>query len=83
MLRVYPGADGRFSLYEDDGTTFDFRKGEFQRINVEWNDRARRLSMRLAPGAKMLSRRNFTVELLGGPKKDVSFMGRPVEVSVG
>ena len=51
---VYPGADGAFVLYEDDGRTFAYRKGAFMRIAMAWDDRARRLSMRLAPGSRML-----------------------------
>ena len=48
---VYPGADGAFTLYEDDGKTFDYRRGEWMRIVMSWNDAARRLSLRLAPGS--------------------------------
>jgi len=32
-LRVYPGADCEGSLYEDDGHSFAYRKGEFLRMN--------------------------------------------------
>jgi len=81
-LLVHPGADGAFSLYEDDGKSFDYRKGEFMRVNVAWNDRQRRLTMRLAPGSKMRppDRRNFVIEIVGETaKRDVVFEGRPVE----
>src|SRR6186713_1458946 len=30
-LVVFPGADGAYSLYEDDGRSFDYRKGEWMR----------------------------------------------------
>jgi len=33
-LIVYPGADGASSLYEDDGKTFAYRKGEWMRIEM-------------------------------------------------
>ena len=29
-LRIHPGADGRFQLYEDDGETFDYRRGRYR-----------------------------------------------------
>lgn len=32
-LRVYPGADCKGSLYQDDGTTFDYQKGGFLRLH--------------------------------------------------
>src|SRR4029077_3835853 len=33
QLRVYPGEDCRGSLYQDDGHTFAYQRGEFLRIN--------------------------------------------------
>jgi len=82
-LWVHTGADGAFSLYEDDGKTFDFRKGEFMRINIAWNDRQRRLSLRLANGSKMLApaRRSIVARLVGSKEtREVVFQGRPLEV---
>jgi alpha-glucosidase/alpha-D-xyloside xylohydrolase len=55
-LWVHGGSDGACTLYEDDGETFDFRKGEFGKVRIGWNDRQRRLSLRLAAGSKMLGR---------------------------
>jgi alpha-glucosidase/alpha-D-xyloside xylohydrolase len=84
-LLVHPGADGAFSLYEDDGKSFDFRKGEFMRVNIAWNDRQRRLTMRLAAGSKMMApaKRNFVIEVVGGAaKREVAFDGRPVDVKL-
>ncbi len=79
---VYPGADGAFSMYEDDGKTFNYRKGEFMRVDMAWNDRGRRLSMRLGAGSKMMGpRRNFVVEVVGqSARREVVFEGRNVEV---
>jgi alpha-glucosidase (family GH31 glycosyl hydrolase) len=28
-ISIYPGADGSFLLYEDDGRSFNYRKGEW------------------------------------------------------
>jgi alpha-glucosidase/alpha-D-xyloside xylohydrolase len=84
-LWVHPGADGAFSLYEDDGKSFDFRKGEFMRVNIAWNDRQRRLSMRLAPGSKMRppAKRNLVVHVAGEKtEREAVFEGRAVEVKV-
>jgi alpha-glucosidase/alpha-D-xyloside xylohydrolase len=82
---VYPGADGAFTLYEDDGRTFDYRKGAFMRIAMAWDDRARRLSLRLAPGSRMLPplSREMRVRVAGSKEeKIVRFEGRPVAVSL-
>jgi alpha-D-xyloside xylohydrolase len=37
-LRVYPGADGDFDLYRDDGTTYAYEGGEFQVAHLHWSD---------------------------------------------
>jgi alpha-glucosidase/alpha-D-xyloside xylohydrolase len=82
-LWVHPGADGTCSLYEDDGKSFNYRKGEFMRINIAWSDRRRRLSMRLASGSKMLEpmKRHIVVRLAGEPAThEIIFDGRPAAV---
>ena len=80
---VYPGADGVFSLYEDDGRSFAYRKGEFMRVNFAWSERQRRLRVSLAAGSKMFgeSNREFVVHVVGEAEpRHVVFQGRPVEV---
>jgi alpha-glucosidase/alpha-D-xyloside xylohydrolase len=84
-LWVHPGADGTFSLYEDDGKTFEYRKQEFMRVNIAWNDKQRRLKMRLAAGAKMIApmKRNIVVRVAGETTRhEVVFEGSPVEVKL-
>ena len=79
-IAIYPGADGAFLLYDDDGSTFDYRKGQWLGMQMAWNDRQRRLSLRLAPGSRMIDGKRELSVVLGGTKKRVSFDGRPVEV---
>jgi alpha-D-xyloside xylohydrolase len=43
-LRVYPGADTDFFLYNDDGTTYNYEKGQFELTHLHWDDGARELS---------------------------------------
>lgn len=43
-LRVYPGADGDFSLYNDDGTTYAYEQGKQEITHLHWSDAQRRLS---------------------------------------
>lgn len=84
-LIVYPGADGASTLYEDDGETFDYRKGEWMRIEMAWRDTERRLRLRLANGSRMLPpvRRTIEVRVAGErAAKTVLFQGRPLEVRV-
>jgi alpha-glucosidase (family GH31 glycosyl hydrolase) len=82
-LVVYPGADGTFGLYEDDGRSFDYRKGAWMRTEMIWRDAARRLTLRLAPGARMLppAVRRIDVRLAGTTSiRSLTFEGKPVEV---
>lgn len=81
---VYPGADGAFTMYEDDGRSFDYRKGEFMRIALTWRDAGRQLSLRLAPGSRMLppAKRPMQIRLAGSKDtRSVVFEGKPVEVT--
>ena len=82
-LVVYPGADGASALYEDDGRSFDYKKGAFMRLAFDWNDARRTLSLRLAPGSRMLPplRRPLEVRLAGATTtRTVVFDGKPIDV---
>ena len=48
-VRVYPGADGDFTLYSDDGTTYAYEKGDFKTTHLHWEDAAQKLSHDGAP----------------------------------
>jgi alpha-D-xyloside xylohydrolase len=43
-LRVYPGADGDFLLYNDDGTTYAYEQGKQEITHLHWSDAQQRLS---------------------------------------
>jgi alpha-D-xyloside xylohydrolase len=65
-LCVYAGANGRFTLYEDQGTTFDYEKGAFSEIPMQWDDRTHTLTIGERTGAftGMLPQRTFRVVLV-------------------
>jgi alpha-glucosidase (family GH31 glycosyl hydrolase) len=82
-LLVFPGADGTSSWYEDDGKSFEYRKGAYMRVALRWEDGVRRLRLALAPGSRMLppAPRPIDVVLAGATRKQsMSFTGKPVEV---
>jgi alpha-glucosidase (family GH31 glycosyl hydrolase) len=84
-LRVHPGADGRFLLYEDDGESFGYRKGDWMGIELAWNDQARRLSLRLAEGSRMrppLDRKIEVHRLTEKATNPIIFTGEPHEVTL-
>jgi len=43
-LKVYPGADASFELYNDDGTTYDYEKGKMELTHLHWLDAEGKLS---------------------------------------
>ncbi len=80
---VYPGADTSFLLYEDDGTSFNYRTGEWMGIQMEWSEPGRMLTLRLAEASRMLppSRREIEIKLAtNGTMRKLTFAGTPVEV---
>jgi len=86
-LYVYAGANGRFSLYEDDGQSYGYERDAFARIPLSWDDRARTLTIGARAGSfpGMLGDRTFTVVLVtpGTPVaySGVSVKGKPVRYS--
>ena len=82
---VYPGADGTFELFEDDGRSFEYRQGGWMGITCRWNDRSRRLSLSLTGGSKMRPPlvRDIEVRLAGTPAAQRSkFAGRPITIQL-
>jgi alpha-D-xyloside xylohydrolase len=42
---VYAGADGSFTLYEDEGVNYNYEQGAFSEVALNWNDAARTLTV--------------------------------------
>ncbi len=82
-LRVYRGADGHFMLYEDEGDTYDYEKGQFATIPFDWNDSSQTLTIGARQGGfpGMLQSRTFRVVFVGGPEKTIQYNGRAVTVA--
>jgi alpha-glucosidase (family GH31 glycosyl hydrolase) len=83
IVQIYPGADAAFAMYEDDGATFAHERGDWMRIDLRWEDRQRRLSLRLGAGSRMRPPNNRRIQArVAGTKttRDVTFTGAPVEV---
>jgi alpha-glucosidase/alpha-D-xyloside xylohydrolase len=81
-VSIYPGADASFLLYEDDGSSFNYRKGEWMGIQMEWNDARRILSLHLAPGSRLLPPESRAIAVkVAGTTHSVTFDGKPVQVS--
>jgi len=66
-LRVYPGADGSFTLYEDENDNYDYEKGVYSTITFHWDEAKHQLRIDARKGTfpGMLLTRTFRVVLVG------------------
>jgi alpha-D-xyloside xylohydrolase len=76
-LRVYPGADGDFTLYEDEGDGYNYEKGIYATIAFHWNNKTRTLTIGERKGSYpgMLQSRQFTIVLPDGTSQTISYDG--------
>ncbi|KAA6303056.1 MAG: Alpha-xylosidase BoGH31A [Candidatus Ordinivivax streblomastigis] len=83
-LRVYPGADAEFVLYEDEKDNYHYEKGIYSTIKIQWNDSNRTLTIgdRLGKFPGMLEKRTFRVVLIGEEKEKteiIQYQGKSLE----
>jgi alpha-glucosidase/alpha-D-xyloside xylohydrolase len=83
-LTVYPGANGEFRLYEDDGVSFAYQRGEWTSVEGSWDDTRRRLSLRRAEGSQRpKAARRFQVRIAGEQRlREAVFDGAPIDVQL-
>jgi alpha-glucosidase/alpha-D-xyloside xylohydrolase len=84
-LVVYPGADGAYTLYDDDGVSFDYRTGQWMGIAMTWDDARRTLSLALATASRMLppTPRRIEVRLASATAtRAITFDGQPLRVQL-
>lgn len=83
-LRVYPGADGTFALYEDYGDGYGYERGEYSTIEIKWSEKTRQLTIGTRQGEYpgMLQTRTFKVVLPNGNFQIVKYSGNEVIVKL-
>jgi alpha-glucosidase/alpha-D-xyloside xylohydrolase len=89
ILRVHPGANGSFTLYDDDGQSLGYRDGFDPKtvwVRFRWDDASRRLTIELDERMKQWPGgvRVFAVEVAGGEvkSKSVEFRGERVAMDL-
>ena len=62
-IMVFAGAEASFDLYEDEGTNYDYEKGQYATIPISWDDSAQKLTIGDRSGSfdGMLESRTFRV----------------------
>ena len=89
-IRIYPGADGTFTLYEDEGDSYNYERGQYSEIRFMWDDSARRLTIAPRKGSYegMLATRQFRLVLVSPnaaaqPKTEVvTYTGQELTVKL-
>ncbi len=82
-LRVYPGADATFTLYEDEGDNYNYEHGQYTTITFRWDDKARTLTVAPRQGKYkgMLTSRQFTVIMPEGTSETFTYDGKEVSMT--
>jgi alpha-D-xyloside xylohydrolase len=94
-LRIYPGANGTFTLYEDENDNYNYEKGKYATITFSWNDKSRKLTVSARKGAYpgMPDKRTFRVVVVGENRgtgvtvtesidKEVVYNGKVLEIKM-
>lgn len=81
VINIYPGADASFTLYEDEGINYNYEKGAYSNIEMDWDDESHTLTIDKREGSftGMQKNRKFTVNLMG-QTQTVDYNGKEVTV---
>ena len=95
LLRIYQGQDATFTLYEDEGDTYNYENGAFSTIELHWDDAKKRLHIGKRQGAYagMPMKRTFSLLLVSEQQgtgvdssstgaKEITYDGNPLVVEM-
>jgi alpha-D-xyloside xylohydrolase len=93
-IRIYPGANASFTLYEDDNETYDYEKGKFATVDLKWDDASRTLTIGKRQGgfSGMTTARDFRIVIaapgkaqgipaVAEPDRVVRYQGEAIKLS--
>jgi len=94
-LFVYGGRDAQFTLYEDEGTNYNYEKGQYSTINIRYDEATKTISFDIREGSfpGMLQQRRFNIVyidknhphplFLDNPEGYVvTYKGKPITVDI-
>ena len=92
-IRIYPGANGKFVLYEDENDNYNYEKGIYSAISFNWNDKRKLLTIDERKGSfpGMLQSRTFNIVIVSNNKavgentmaaadKVINYSGKKIEL---
>lgn len=86
-IRVYPGANGDFTLYEDENDNYNYEKGKYSEIKFHWDDKKNTLKIADRTGSfdGMLTDRKFDIKVVsatGSQTKSISYNGKGASIKL-
>ncbi|HVS93546.1 MAG TPA: TIM-barrel domain-containing protein [Mucilaginibacter sp.] len=94
-VRIYPGANGSFTVYEDENDNYNYEKGKYATYTFSWNDKQHTLTIWNTKGsyAGMPKTRRFNIVLVNGSHgadenvtgkadKEVVYRGKAITVKI-
>lgn len=94
-IRIYPGKDARYTLYEDEGTNYDYEQGAYSTFDLIWDDKKQVLTLSDRKGSfrnmvtkrylkivKVSPRQGIGMEESGRINKKVLYTGKKLNVSL-
>ncbi|PTX92191.1 glycoside hydrolase [Verrucomicrobia bacterium LW23] len=90
QIRIYPGANASFTIYEDDNETYDYEKGQYATYTLAWDDAAKTLTLSPRKGAfpGMIPERELNIVLIKpgvkepAPATTIRYSGQRVVVKL-
>ncbi len=83
ILKVFTGADGEFTLYDDDGITLRYLEGKYNLTEIRWDDSDRKLEFVPIQEGVASEPKTFKIELVPeGTTKEVEFVGENIEIEL-
>jgi alpha-D-xyloside xylohydrolase len=83
-IRVYPGTDGEFTLYEDDGISNDYEKDKQSRIRLSWNNARGELTIGQREGSYegMPAQKEMKIVVIGRQQKTVTYRNKEIKLKI-
>ena len=94
-IRIYPGADGSFTLYEDENDTYNYEKGLYSPIDFKWDDKNHQMTIEDRKGSfpGMLKSRKLHIVIISegkgsgvdsadNPDKIIEYNGEKIIISL-
>jgi len=83
-IRLYPGANGNFTLYEDEGDNYNYEKGMYATINFHWDDANKILTIGKQEGnyPGIIKERQFDIVTPNGKKYHINYDGSEIKAHI-